>query len=111
MRGVNGPDPRFTLANERTFLAWNRTALALIGGGLAVEQFLKAGRAARLALALPLIVLGAALSLASYSRWRANEEAMAREEGLPPSHMPALVAASFALLSVGAIVFAIVHAL
>jgi hypothetical protein len=24
------PDPRFTLANERTFLAWIRTALALI---------------------------------------------------------------------------------
>src|ERR1700745_3215151 len=32
------PDPRFTFANERTFLAWNRTALALIGGGLAVGQ-------------------------------------------------------------------------
>ena len=26
------PDPRFTLANERTFLAWIRTALALLGG-------------------------------------------------------------------------------
>ena len=105
------PDSRFTLANERTFLAWNRTAMALIGGGLAVEQFLKAGRAARLALALPLILLGAGLSLASYSRWRANEQAMEREEGLPPSRMPALIAASFAVLSVGAIVFAIVHAL
>ena len=34
------PDPRFTLANERTFLAWNRTALALIGGGLAAGQLL-----------------------------------------------------------------------
>ena len=34
------PDPRFTLANERTYLAWNRTALALIGGGLAAGQLL-----------------------------------------------------------------------
>ena len=33
-------DERFTLANERTFLAWNRTALALIGGGLAAGQLL-----------------------------------------------------------------------
>ena len=31
------PDPRFTLANERTFLAWIRTALALIAGGVALE--------------------------------------------------------------------------
>ncbi|MBV9808904.1 MAG: DUF202 domain-containing protein, partial [Solirubrobacterales bacterium] len=35
------PDPRFTFANERTFLAWNRTALALIAAGLAAAQFLK----------------------------------------------------------------------
>src|ERR1700750_1223651 len=34
------PDPRFTLANERTYLAWNRTALALVGGGLAAAQLL-----------------------------------------------------------------------
>jgi putative membrane protein len=105
------PDSRFTLANERTFLAWNRTALALIGGGLAVEQFLQAGRAARLVLALPMILIGVVISVASYSRWRANEEAMSRGEDLRPSRMPALVAAAFALLSLGAIVFAIVHAL
>src|SRR3954447_9190012 len=101
---VAAPDPRFTMANERTFLAWNRTALALIGGGLAVEQFLDAGRAARLVLALPMILIGVAVSTASYSRWRANEEAMSRGEDLQPSRMPALVAGSFALLSIGAIV-------
>jgi putative membrane protein len=99
------------MANERTFLAWNRTALALIGGGLAIEQFLNTGRAARLALAIPLILLGAVLAASSYGRWRANEEAIERGEPLEPSRMPVLVATCFALLSLGALVLALVHAL
>lgn len=111
MKGVAAPDPRFTMANERTFLAWNRTALALIAGGLAVEQFLDTGRAWRLALAIPLIVLGAAIAASSYSRWQANEEAMGRGETLPPSRMPLLIALSFAGLSLVALVLALVHAL
>jgi inner membrane protein YidH len=111
MRFVPAPDPRFTMANERTFLAWNRTALALIGGGLAVEQFLDTGRVARLALAIPLIVLGAIVAGSSYSRWRANEDAMERGDALPPSRMPILIATCFALLSLGALVLALAHAL
>jgi putative membrane protein len=105
------PDPRFTMANERTFLAWNRTALALIGGGLAVEQFLDVGRAGRLLVALPLILLGALLAAASYGRWRNNESAMGRGETLPPSRMPALIAACLALFSAAALVLAFAHAL
>jgi len=108
---VAGIDPRFTMANERTFLAWNRTALALIGGGLAIEQFLETGKTARLLLAIPLILMGAAVATSSYTRWRANEAAMARGDNLTPSRMPLLVAASFALLSLGALVLAVVHAL
>jgi putative membrane protein len=111
MRGVPAPDPRFTMANERTFLAWNRTALALIGGGLAIEQFLDTGRTARLALGIPLILLGAVVAGTSYSRWRDNEARMWRGESLRPSRMPVLVAVSFALLSLGALVLAVVHAL
>ena len=38
--GETEPDPRFTFANERTFLAWHRTALALVVAGLAIVQFL-----------------------------------------------------------------------
>ena len=64
------PDPRFTWANERTFLAWNRTALALIAAGLAVAQFFDiAGRGARIAIAGPLVLLGAAIALTSRTRW------------------------------------------
>src|SRR3954453_4676689 len=111
MPSVPAPDPRFTMANERTFLAWNRTALALIGGGLAIEQFLNTGRTARLALAIPLILLGAVLAASSYGRWRANEKVIERGEPLEPSRMPVLVAICFALLSLGALVLALVHAL
>ena len=99
------------MANERTFLAWNRTALALVAAGLAVEQFLETGRTTRLALAIPLIVLGAVVAGSSYSRWRANQAAMERGEPLPPSRMPLFVAVSFALLALGALVLALVHAL
>jgi putative membrane protein len=99
------------MANERTFLAWNRTALALIGGGLAIEQFLETGRTTRLLLAVPMILLGAALAVASFSRWRANERAFDREEQVVPSRMPGLVAAAFAVLALGALVLVVTHAL
>lgn len=32
------PDYRFTLANERTFLAWQRTALGLLAAAVALVQ-------------------------------------------------------------------------
>jgi putative membrane protein len=87
------PDPRFTLANERTFLAWNRTALALIGGGLAAGELLDLhGRAARLVVALPPIVLGTLLALTSYRRWGANQRALRRGESLPAGGPPRMLA-------------------
>src|SRR5262249_59113151 len=69
------PDPRFSYANERTFLAWNRTALALISVGLAVTNLLPPFhvRVARRAVGLPLIALGAFLALASLREWAANQ--------------------------------------
>ncbi|TQO19384.1 uncharacterized protein DUF202 [Rhodoglobus vestalii] len=53
------PDARFSLANERTFLAWIRTALALISAGVALEAFvLPIAPAFRLGASLLLILLG-----------------------------------------------------
>jgi len=78
------PDPRFTLANERTFLAWIRTALALLAGGIGVEAFLDdLPGSPRRALAALLIVLGGVLALGAYRRWRAAEHAMRLGEPLP----------------------------
>jgi putative membrane protein len=108
MTAVNVPDPRFTQANERTFLAWNRTALAFIAGGLAVEQFLDAGRAARLVVAIPLILLGGFLGVAGYFRWRYAEETIERGERLEPSGIPRLVGGAFVLLTIGALVLVLV---
>jgi putative membrane protein len=98
------PDTRFTQANERTFLAWNRTALAFIAGGLAVEQLLDTGRAARLVVSIPLILVGGFVGVAGYYRWRQAEEAIRSGTELPPSGVPRLLAAVFALLTVGAVV-------
>jgi putative membrane protein len=69
------PDPRFTFANERTFLAWNRTALALIVAGLGAAEFLDFD-GAQLLIALPLILLGTVIAVVSYGNWDRNERAL-----------------------------------
>jgi putative membrane protein len=84
------PDYRFTLANERTFLAWIRTALALLAGGVAVVQVLPpfAFPGARHTLGLVLTLLGGALPLAAVRRWRTVQAAMRRDKDLPTTRIP-----------------------
>lgn len=88
------PDYRFSLANERTFLAWIRTALALFAAGVAVVQLLPSfgPRPARLALGVGLIVLALLLSVTSYGRWVRAERSMRLGEALPASIVPRLLA-------------------
>jgi putative membrane protein len=91
------PDPRFTFANERTFLAWSRTALALVVAGLGVVQLLPPFPrvpVGRHLLGVPLIVLGAVLAVAAYVEWVHNQRALRRGEPLPRSILPYLVAAT-----------------
>lgn len=106
------PDVRFTYANERTFLAWNRTALALIATGVAATQLLPALdiEFGRRLLGLPLIAMGALLAVASYRRWDANERAMRLGEQLPPSPLPRLLAFGIGVVALLAIVIATVGA-
>jgi putative membrane protein len=88
------PDPRFTLANERTFLAWNRTALALIAAGLAIVQLLPPFPGVpfgRHVVGVPLIVLGAVIAAAAYWELKRNQTAMRRGEPLPRSVVPRLL--------------------
>jgi putative membrane protein len=105
------PDPRFTLANERTYLAWNRTALALIGGGLAAGQLLDFdARWERLVVALPPITLGLALAALSYRRWQANERALRLDEPLPGVGPPWLLSAGIVLVGLIVVVVLVVDA-
>jgi putative membrane protein len=106
------PDPRFTFANERTFLAWNRTALALIGGGLAAGQLLEFdSEVVRLLVALPPIALGGVLAVTSYRRWRANERAMRLRQPLPVIGPPRFVPPAIALLALVIAVLVVVGAI
>ncbi|MFF4960849.1 YidH family protein [Streptomyces sp. NPDC001222] len=99
------PDYRFSLANERTFLAWLRTALALIGGGFAVDQFLPGLRWAwRAGLALGLLTAGVLCALRAINHWVRCERAMRRGEDLPASRFPALLSIAVAVVAVAMVV-------
>jgi putative membrane protein len=108
------PDPRFTWANERTFLAWNRTALALIAAGLAAAQFLHfSPHGLRLIVAVPLILLGGVLAFASYMQWEDSERAIRLQQPLRYSWMPRVLAGGIVIIAfcggVLAIIDRIVH--
>jgi inner membrane protein YidH len=97
------PDARYTLANERTFLAWNRTALALVVAGLGIVQLLPPFKGVpwgRHVLGVPLVVLGALVSVTAYLEWQRNQVAMRRRAPLPRSVLPRLLAIAIAAVAV-----------
>ena len=100
------PDPRFTLANERTFLAWLRTALALIAGGIGLEAFVPALAVPglRQALALCLVLLGAAVSATAFGRWRRTQRAMRVGEPLPVPRLGPVLAYGTAVVALVTVV-------
>jgi putative membrane protein len=101
------PDYRFSLANERTFLSWIRTSLALVAGGLGAIVLLEDVAGAEV-LGIVVLVLAFVTAATAYRRWAANELAMRLDQPLPPSRLPAVVTAFVALIGVIAVVLLLV---
>ena len=87
------PDPRFSFANERTFLAWIRTSLALIAAGLGIDAFAtELPPWGRRSLAGVLILLGGVLAASSFGRWFRAELAMRQSSPLPLNRLAPILA-------------------
>lgn len=103
------PDYRFSLANERTFLAWLRTTLALIAAGVAVGVLdLGVDDTFARALSAMLLTLGAICPILAFARWALAERAMRLNAPLPSLGVSAAVITGIVL--VAAAVLAVVVA-
>jgi putative membrane protein len=102
------PDYRFSLANERTFLAWIRTALGFLAAGVGLDQLAPefATPLIRQVLALLLCLFAGALAVYGYLRWLQNEKAMRLKEDLP--YTRSLLTISIVLVAVAAVVIGLV---
>ena len=93
------PDPRFSLANERTALAWLRTALAFVAAGTGLLVVIRSQgqlRGARWIGVLGCIV-GALIAVGAVARWRSIERALRLSQPLPA---PTLLLAAVVTIAV-----------
>lgn len=97
----NEPDYRFTLANERTFLAWIRTALALLAAGVAVVQLVPAFGlpGARRVLGVLLASLALLAAATGVLRWDRVQRAMRGARPLPVTRVPWIIAAVLVVIA------------
>jgi len=98
------PDYRFTLANERTFLAWLRTALALLAGAIALASLVHdfGPRLFRIAITVMLLTLSLAVTIGAYSRWDRTERALREKKPLPSDPLPRIIVTGVGIIVVAA---------
>lgn len=98
------PDYRFTFANERTFLAWLRTGLALLACAVALASLVHdfGPRSLRIAITVFLLILALVVTVGAYGRWDRAERALRESRSLPSDPLPRLVAAGAGITVVAA---------
>ncbi|KAF0847847.1 YidH family protein [Nocardia caishijiensis] len=99
--GEDGVDYRFTLANERTFLAWIRTALGLLAGGVAVHTLVQPPRLAGFAgvITLACLAMSVAVALGAYRHWHRVNRAMRTGGPLPGTVLVPVLSAGIAVIA------------
>lgn len=102
------PDVRFSLANERTFLAWGRTSLAIIATGLAVARLLPLGDRPGLQVAAGALLAAAGTILAvwAFRDYRRADAAIRRGDAVARSSLPAALLATIVVGGLIALVLA-----
>jgi len=103
------PDYRFTLANERTYLAYLRTALACYAGGLSAVQFLDLGpdRWPARIIGVVLVTAGIVTTAGAFRRWQLNLTAMRTGGSLPVTRLPLMLGATIAVVGLIALLFSL----
>ncbi|OBA71706.1 hypothetical protein A5641_10345 [Mycobacterium sp. 1554424.7] len=106
------PDYRFTLANERTYLAWQRTALGLLAAAVAVVQLMPELRVAAARHVLPALLALLAILTAGMGlrRWAQVDRAIRRSMPLPRGPAPLYLGLGLAMLGLLTLLLTIVAA-
>ena len=101
------PDYRFSLANERTFLAWIRTSLALLAGSVGIYQLIQHYELPNkwICISISLALVGAIVSLFSWLRWRENEISMRNSKALKVIRIMPMLSLYVFLLSFSIILY------
>ncbi|EGD55606.1 YidH family protein [Gordonia neofelifaecis] len=104
------PDVRFSLANERTALAWVRTALALIAGGITMTTVAGLTSSPLIVHLLSILacVAGGVLAVVALVSWQRNERALRLNRPLPPPLPLPWLVAGITVVACGLVTFAAV---
>jgi putative membrane protein len=103
------PYYRFTLANERTYLAYLRTSLACYAGGLSAVQFLDLGpdRWPARIIGVVLVTAGIITTAGAFRRWQLNLTAMRTGGSLPVTRLPLMLGATIAVVGLIGLLFSV----